>query len=604
MPRSPRLKHRLEVLLAGMWPAWASDGLAARLRALPGLLVAPVPVGQALGVITVEAQGEAALVLVQVERVDLDRAPAPQPPRLLAPEAVDALYDGARLALQLADQYDVLDVRRNLRFQVKQLDEAPLDVSSDIGGRSLGLSALVASWSLLAGQPVRTGLVFTGDVGAPGKGTSLRAMQHVSIKAREVSAAEALLVAPRANAGELSSTSGILVDDVAQALEAAFGLEWSSPARRPPPSGDPKTIEDSLERDYWEGRGGWAHLGERFERFSMREGLTPRRRARSLARAGACWTHLNDSDHATRLLGEARKLLASANDQLRRQDAVEISNHLAVFYRDAYRFDEAIQQLSAALKETDSQTEEAVQARSTLGQLLVCIGHWDEGLENVQAARDYYDAEQAVTCSRNHCYVIDALTRAGRLEAAREEHALGTRHNQARNAYAPDMRKRNQAFLDYARLNGELRALRGVRSPKAWDRLAALTEQLPGVADVGLWPGIGLERVRDAVRLRRLPSLLDRQAIVRSALLEADLPFPLFAWHRALVSVEAALSELERGGDWERARAWLENGLAKMPAIESARRFFAPYISHIHTHVGEPEALLAAIKALLDAEQY
>ncbi len=451
---------------------------------------------------------------------------------------------------------------------------------------------------------MRTGLVFTGDVEAQGKGTSLRAMQYVSIKSREVSAAEALLVAPRANAGELSSASGIPVDDVAQALEAAFGLEWSSPSRRPPPSGDPKTIEDSLERDYWEGRGGWAQLGERFERFSMREGLTPRRRARSLARAGACWTHLNHSEQATRLLGEAQKLLASVNNQLRRQDALEISNHLAVFYRDAYRFEEAIQQLSAALQGADGQTEEAVQARSTLGQLLVCIGRWDEGLENVRAARDYYDAEQAVSCSRNHCYVIDALARAGRLEAASEEHALGTRHNQVWNAHAPDMWKRNQAFLDYARVNGELRALRGVRSPEAFDRLAALTEQLPGVSDVGLWPGIGLERVRDAVRLRRLPSLLDRQAIVRAALLEADLPFPLFAWHRALVPVEAALSELERGGDLERARAWLGEGLAKIPPIESARRFFAPYISRIHTHAEEPEALLAAIKALLDAEQY
>ncbi len=91
--------------------------------------------GQALGVITLEVQGEAALVLVQVERVDLGRGPAPEPPRMLALEAVEALYDGARLALQLADQYDVLEVRRALRFQVKQLNGAPLDVPSDIGGR-------------------------------------------------------------------------------------------------------------------------------------------------------------------------------------------------------------------------------------------------------------------------------------------------------------------------------------------------------------------------------------------------------------------------------------------------------------------------------------
>ncbi len=52
------------------------------------------------------------------------------------------------------------------------------------------------------------------------------------------------------------------------------------------------------------------------------------------------------------------------------------------------------------------------------------------------------------------------------------------------------------------------------------------------------------------------------------------------------------------------AHRWIQSGLARIPSFESARGFFAPYVGRIHTNGDVPEAFLAAIKALLDAEQY
>jgi hypothetical protein len=569
-------------------------------------MLRPIPAGQTLGVITLNEPGEAALVLVQVECADLSRELEPEPPERLEPEAVSMLYQGAALALLLADQYDVRDVRRAFRFRVRQVDGSPLDVPARIAGGSLGLAALVATWSLLSNQPVCGGLVFTGCVGTRGKELVLHRVSHVAIKAQEVFSLGARLVLPHTNVGELPSTSNLqAVEDVPQALEVAFGSDWSASSRRPPPAGDLKTVEEHLEQDYWAVRGGWAMLAERFECFAERTHPNPRRSGKALARAGACWTHLNEMEKANHLLARAGQVLASARHELRISDALEISNHLAVFYRDSYRFEEAIQKLTGILchPRVDPHSREAVDARSTLGQILVCTGQWDEGLPHVEAARDYYDQEEEPGCSRNHTYVVDALARAGALEEARKEHALGSRHNRERNAQDPSAMRRNQAYLDYALVNGELRALRAVSDPEEWNRLAILTKNLPGATEVGVWPGIALERVRDAIQLRRVPSSADRDRIRQAALSGATELFPLFSWHRALVSVEAALSELDRGGDTSLARTWLEEGLRKMPGFEGAQRFFAPYLLGIR-NAGDPEALMRAIRALLDAEQY
>lgn len=120
-------------------------------------------------------------------------------------------------------------------------------------------------------------------------------------------------------------------------------------------------------------------------------------------------------------------------------------------------------------------------------------------------------------------------------------------------------------------------------------------------ADEGQVPAQPVRDVAEALVPEAIGDQIDRTR--QAALSGATEPFPLFSWHRALVSVEAALSELERGGDTSLARTWLEEGLRKMPGFESAQRFFAPYLLGIR-NAGDPEALMRAIKALLDAEQY
>lgn len=575
-----------------------------RLRRIAHPVLSPPVPGEALGVVTLPEPGAAALVIVRVHRMDPERDPVPEPPAGLRSDAVEGLYSGAAQALLLYNRYDVRDPRRAFRFQVTQLDGSPLTYPQPLEGGSLGLTALVATCSLLAMEPVHGGLVFTGAVSMPSEGEALKGVQGLAIKAREVHAAGARFVVPGASAGELPNlaTGVVPVDSTREALVIALGADWDSPERCASQLQPARTVEGQLEGDYSRCEGGWESLAERFERFASRPDLSPRMRGKALARAGACWTHLNDATRAQALLDRAHQLLEMERSRLRQEDALIIINHLAVLYRDAYQFDEALHLLGKALRGVDSNTDEAVNARSTLGQILVCTGRWDEGLPHVMAAREHHDAEQSTDCPRSHCYVLEAYARAGRLEEARREYELGTRHNRERNSNAPQVRRRNQAFLDYALWNGELRAARGMRGPGPWARLAAVTEQLPSLPGEA-WPGPALDRVRSAIRLRTLRSSEEREALRQRALQQAQTPFPLLNWHWGLVSVEAALSELERGGEPELARRWLAEGLQKMPRLGAAQRFFAPGLERVR-HALEPEQLLSAIKLLLDTEQY
>ncbi|WP_224242890.1 tetratricopeptide repeat protein [Hyalangium gracile] len=543
------------------------------------------------------------MVLVEVALVDVDRDPMPPTPAGLRSDAVDGLYDGAAMALSLYELFDVRDPRRSFHFQVGQIDGAPLDGSLTVEGRSLGLAALIATWSLLSGRAVRTGQVFTGVLGRPSQGMALRKVQEVASKVQEVEAAGALLVGPRANAEELSpSRSVLLVEEAPQALRAAFGDDWNDPAQRRVRSQDIKAVAQRLEQDYLMGFGGWAQLADRFERFANWPEQIPSVRSRALARAGACWTHINEIEQAHRCLQAAAALVE--NPRLRHDDVLVIHNHLAVFYRDTYQFEEGLQELATALKSGgDRNSDEFVNVESTRGQILSCQGRPEEGLSQLRRARDHYDENQDVGCGRNHTYVVDALMRAGRLKEAREEHALGTRHNAEKNAHVSGAQSLNRAFLDYALWNGELRALRGEGGSAPWERLEQQLQASPVSESLLDWPRIGLERVRGAVRLRRLPGRVERDEVRRAALGGIRQGHPLFAWHRGLVSVEAALSELERQGDPVLARQWLEEGLRWVPPFDSARRFFAPYLERIQ-QATDPHALLLAIKALLDAEQY
>jgi len=601
-----RSYQQLERALAGHVPPWASEVFVDRLRALPDARLELPPVGQAVGVISLVESTEAALVLVRCIRLESMPGPAPRPPPGLRSDAVDALYEGAAVALRLMDEYDVQDPRRLFRFDVSQLDGEPLPSAAEVEGASLGLAALVATWSALIHHPVRVGRVFTGEILAtPTDWNLVRAVGKLTAKRREASAAGSVLVAPAAALAEAPSSSEALgVETVERALEAAFEVRWDDPTRRQALT-DPRTILWMLEADYWQAQQAWPRLAQRFERFAGRKELSVSFQAWALARAGACWTHVNAPEQAGELLARAESLLRS-DHRFSRSEALDVVNHIAVYYRDGYRFEDAIARLEEELARegTDRYAEATLHARSTLGQVQTCLGRCAEGLENVRAARDYHDERGTADCSRNHCYVVDALARGGNLEAARQEYALGTAHNTARNP-DPSKRARNQAYLDYSFWSGEVRALRRAPDEASWRALLVKLERHPALGDASSWPRIGLERLSDAALLRSSRSPEEREAIRQAAMERArgQAQHPLFVWFRGQVSVEAALAELERAGDLEAARRWADEGLALLPSSKGARRFFAPHLVRFQAATG-PAEVASALRALLDADQY
>ena len=282
--------------------------------------------------------------------------------------------------------------------------------------------------------------------------------------------------------------------------------------------------------------------------------------------------------------------------------------HLANAYRDQYRFEEARSAASCAVEcaNTLRLHRDGINAKSTLGQILVASGRASEGLPLVKAARDFYDTRRASECPRNHTYLVEALLRTGDLKEALREHQLGLEHNQQRGD--PQGRRFNRLYLDYALLNGQLRLLR--HDPDAsvgrWNALYAETlRALDGFEQPwkdSPWPLPALRRVRDAAALRTVAPADQADILIDVRhRMEVFREQPLFAWHGGMLLLEAATVDLSKGGAVEAGRELALEGLA--PAIANNGCFFEPWCSRVESS-SSGEELGGVLVEVLEAEQY
>lgn len=596
------VRHEVERLLETGPPWWVPADTRSALEGL-GIPIPDIssPAGRALGVIALPT-GDARLVWVDAALHEGDDTPSHAAPKALSAEAAESVWYGARIAVRLYPYHWPLAPREDLRFRLLDLQGVPVDTVEPIRGQSLGLTGLVATWSLLSGRPAREPLVFTGALGYADRlrEAPIVEVEDLPAKREETARAGGRFVRPwERDVPALPPDEPVRT--VAEALTAAFGPRWDAPKQcRRPPHFDAALALESLDLAYRRNGDGlrWSELGERFEALCADGTLPQPQKALALARAGACWTHVNDVPRALRSLEEALAIVESAGpNAVEGETELRVRTHLANAYRSEYRFAEAeaMARTSVSLGESLRLHRDAIKARSTLGQIFVVVGRTEAGLRYVAFARDFFDASRSPECVRSHTYVVQALARAGRLEEARREHALGLEHIAARSE--PQHRRSDRAYLDYALLDGELRGLRRQPVDSGWVALAeAASRALEGLA--APWPRLGLQRVHDAAALRLARGDSSRERVLDRARRDADrwCERPILAWHAALVLVEAALVELERSGDERMARTYLAEALARFPGAH-ARSFFAPHLDPLHSTVSPP-----SIRGLLAAE--
>ena len=580
------------------------------------------PAGCALGVIA-QTPTEASLVWLEVRHASpggpLTAVGRAIPgPAALAAEAVDSLWRAASLAVSLYPHYWPLDPRRDLVFNLQDLDgqQVELGDGEPVSGGSLGLTALVATWSLLTGRAVDKPWVFSGALSADRFYANCEVLEVTrrAAKLREASAAGAVFVAAgcdRLHTLDPTDTRWRPADKVDSTLGRVFGKDWDSPDSCPlPDSFDAGVALGVLDMTYQRADGlGYASMAGRFEALGGAPDLPPASRILALARAGACHTHVGAMDRAVPLLEQAMEAVERLGPaQVEGREEVIARTHLAVALRDLYRMQSAADQARAAwnLAQQLRLHQDGINARSTLGQLLAGHGRATEGLSHVEAARDYYDARHSPECPRNHTYVVDALSRVGQLEQAAQEHALGVKHNDGRAI--PAQRRVNRLYLDLALLKGRLRNL--WRTPDGstarWSALhdetiGALRRFAPG--DDPHWPMPALLHVRDAAALRcardrgSLDQVLEGARLRLRALGDDD---PM-RWFCGMVLLEAALVGLDRGHGLDSARALALEGLAA--ARDLGDSYFALWIKTAEA-AESGEALREAVVGALAAESY
>lgn len=613
-------RRALEELVGGgasVPTVWLPVDRLPRLRA-----VGVPPRGDALGpgevlvVVSLGADG-ARLGLLRVVPVDTDRTTDPAErvlPACLGATAVEALWEGTSIATRLYPHRWPLDPRRDLDVELLDLAGAPFDVDVPVRGPSLGLAAGVATWSMLADRPPAVAAVVTGALSERDPISRCRALGvgRMREKWAEASSTRALFVAPDVNLRELASPAagrlqGVL--SLAGTLEAVFGPSWCDlDALREPPHFDPHLAVELLNQAYLLNGDGllWSELGDRFERLARDPRLSADGRARAWARVGACRSHLGQTDRAIPALAEALRGIEQAGAAaIEGQTEVVARTHQANALRSVGRLADAVEYARSAwsLAERLRLLEHGVNARSTLGQVLVAAGRPWDGLPHLEAARDFRVERRSREAPRNHAYVVEALGRLGRPEDAGAEYRLGCRNNDSWGD--PAQRRRNRAFLDYAWLSAQLRCLWGFDEQQGWPELereasAALAGARPG------WPAVGIRRVLDSARARLAPDVAALTALVAEARERvAGLTSPLLAWQASMPLLEAEVVLLRR--DWTCPAgegAWLAEALDRIPAGCEELFGDAPTQLRSAASRGDRDATLAGLFEVLRREQF
>jgi tetratricopeptide (TPR) repeat protein len=592
-----------EVIPHGI-PFWTPPSLREPLQSW-GIVPQAGVLGQALGVVMWNQRAILVAVTVSIEHNDsLQEVPLPT---CLSAGSAASLRDAAQVALAHYPHVRSLDISRQLRFRLLDLSGEPLDLPEKIiEGSSLGLAAAVATWSTLAQAPVPPELVFTGALEAllPGGETRVGRVGQVLAKLQGVAAAGARLVFPTANLAEVELAPGsVAVGSVAEAFARAFGPDWTSlPVCQPPPAHDVLADLEWLNLLYKRhpDPARYPELAKRFEDLAGSPALPIARRPLAVSRAVACWTQCDRLSPVG--LEQLRNIVERLDpDEVDGADEVTARTRLAMAYRSLYRFEDARIQAEKAwrLGQDLRIHDEKVKARSSLGQILVAMGRVEEGLPHVRAALEHFERYSSPVCSRNHCYHIDALSRLGRFDEVEREYEHALQHCETR--VEERARRRQRAFLDYARLNARLRLQRVTPFPHArWELLHEEARRaLEGLDSE--WPRLGLERIRDAAALRLHSRMEAREAMLSRAVGRYSASQSrLLAWQCGLVFLEAALSELERGGELPRAQGWARAGLRAVP-FRRAWKFLGAGRA---LRAGSPSDLKKALLFIVEAEQY
>ncbi len=344
----------------------------------------------------------------------------------------------------------------------------------------------------------------------------------------------------------------------------------------------------------------WPQLADCFKRFVRLPVLPEAERIRAVGRAVACLTHCDslreeDLSHLRQVMDGLDPALVEGLDE------VTARTHLSIAYRHVYDFEEALRQVrqSCELAGRLRLHREKAKTRSTRGQLVVAMGRAEDGLEDLRAGLEYYETRGSPECPRNHCYLVDGLFRAGRVVEAEQEYTRGLQHTEER--LEPQLRPRQKAFLDYARLNGRLRGLRRAPDDQAGWRWLHEEAVKALKAECAPLPRVGLERIRDAAALWCATGPSDREMVLTgTAERLGSWPGKRLLWQGGMVFLEAALEELERGGRLENAQQWLRCGLRVVPNRE-AWRFLS--VGRALRGSSQP-ALREAILSILEHEQY
>ncbi len=590
-----------------------------------GLLMLRKPkAGEAAGVVIDPGMHQGYLVWLRLARKQpaADGSSAPTTSALAA-TSVDAIRYAVSLSALLYPHHTPLDPTTEIAIELCDARGQPVDRADTIQGSSLGLSALCAAWSLLAAQPLPSDLVATGALarsGAlPAACCPVLPVHHLSDKRREVSAADARLLEPK-DGGALahrtpahnpppsasggSSSRQLLCSTAGEALLHAFGLSspemLTDPERWPAPVNlDVHHALEALDRAYWQEGGGlrWPELASQFIHLAQNDALQEAR-ALAWARAGACLTHIGHYSRALELLHRALDLGATA---LSAKDEVETRTHLASCERDRYRFAEGAREARNAweLGERFRVPKSAINARSTLGLLLMAGGDPAGGLPHLEAARDYYASRRSSESPRNHTYVVACLGRLGRLERARAEACRGRRANET--VALPTQRRLNRAYLDHAMLSSELLAYR--RDPPSITQWQTLAERAESTAEGFLrWPGAGLRRVAWAARAWAAPQCAP--ALLSAINEEIDQArswkSPIELWQTALSSVEVvlALTATSREGSPNATKA-LQSALEALPPAARQQRHFDNELENLQRKTNA-----STLRALLEREPY
>lgn len=604
-------------------PLWALATQIEKLQALDIPIRSP-KVGEAPGLVFHHASHTASMVWVRFERPREELgASTPSDPAGVATTTLDALRYALTVATHLYPHHVLLDPQRDVSLSVVDALGRPLSERDTIHGSSLGVTALLAAWSFLANTPLPKPVLATGSLAmTPGRTLDIPILDvgGAVAKAEEACAlGDADLLLPMENLSDVQEAGLSCATGVAMARDAighAFGGDIDDPLRWPEPKGfDPHIALRAIDDLYWHGTLPWPALARRFEHLAHTKTLGSDT-ALAWARAGACYTHIEDSARAIEAFDRAMAIATEADDDAPLDTRVEVilHTHRAVIFRDLYRFDEAT---TAARRAVDLATrcrivKEGVDARGALGQILVAQGEAREGLPLVEGVRDFYTQRHASESPRDHTYVVEALGRVGDRDACR--HAYDNAIDIIDTYGLPVQAPGNRAYLDYAFLNAELRF--GRRQPEAfaWRDLANQAANATERWNHG-WPQAGLDRVSVAAKAwvdesawRDLAGSIDaRVADYR----QRNSPIEL--WQEALGWIEVAIAltaphtpddaPIKARQIDAIQRVLIAPALEALPEAAQKTDFFAAQVANLG-EAADPQALHEALIALIERAQY